>query len=152
MQLNGETANFSKYGKSFQEKLCMVILDDRAFADQIEEVLDVNFLELNYLKCFLVKVFNYRKKYGVHPSRDIMKTILRSEMDNENELTAKQVREYYVRSQVSAVTDVDYIKDIALDFCKKQNLKSAMVKSIGLLQNSSFDEISQVINDSFNDG
>ena len=128
MKINGEPMSFSKYGKSFQEKLCMVILDDRAFADQIEEVLDVNFLELNYLKCFLNKVFDYRKKYEVHPSRDIMKTILRSELDNENEL--------------------QYIKDTALDFCKKQNLKSAMVKSIGLLQNSSFDEISQVINDS----
>ena len=148
MKLNSETANFSKYGKSFQEKLCMVILDDRSFADQIEEVLDVNFLELNYLKLFLNKIFAYRKKYGVHPSRDIMKTILRSELDNENELTAKQTREFYVRSQVTDVSDVPYIKDTSLDFCKKQNLKSAMVKSIGLLQNSSFDEISQVINES----
>ena len=148
MKVNGEPVSFSKYGKSFQEKLCMVILDDRPFADQIEEVLDVNFLELNYLKLFLNKIFDYRKKYGVHPSRDIMKTILRSELDNENELTAKQVREFYVRSQVNATTDVEYIKDTSLDFCKKQNLKAAMVKSIGLLQNSSFDEISQVINDS----
>jgi hypothetical protein len=148
MKLNGEPVSFSKYGKSFQEKLCMVILDDRSFADQIEEVLDVNFLELNYLKLFLNKVFNYRKKYGVHPSRDIMKTILRSELDNENELTAKQTREFYVRSQVTDLTDIEYIKDTALDFCKKQNLKSAMVKSIALLQSSSFDEISQVINDS----
>jgi len=148
MKINGEPVSFSKYGKSFQEKLCMVILDDRPFADQIEEVLDVNFLELNYLKLFLNKIFDYRKKYGVHPSRDIMKTILRSELDNENELTAKQVREFYVRSQVNATTDVEYIKDTSLDFCKKQNLKGAMVKSIGLLQSSSFDEIAQVINDS----
>jgi replicative DNA helicase len=148
MKLNGEPVSFSKYGKSFQEKLCMVILDDRAFADQIEEVLNVNFLELNYLKLFLNKVFDYRKKYEVHPSRDIMKTILRSELDNENELTAKQTREFYVRSQITDLTDVAYIKDTSLDFCKKQNLKSAMVKSIGLLQNSSFDEISQVINES----
>ncbi len=148
MKVNGEPVNFSKYGKSFQEKLCMVILDDRPFADQIEEVLDVNFLELNYLKLFLNKIFDYRKKYGVHPSRDIMKTILRSELDNENELTSKQVREFYVRSQVNATTDVEYIKDTSLDFCKKQNLKAAMVKSIALLQSSSFDEISQVINDS----
>ena len=148
MKLNGEPVNFSKYGKSFQEKLCMVILDDRPFADQIEEVLDVNFLELNYLKLFLNKVFEYRKKYGVHPSRDIMKTILRSELDSENELTSKQVREFYIRSQISPPTDIEYIKDTSLDFCKKQNLKSAMVKSIGLLQSSSFDEISQVINDS----
>ena len=148
MKLNGGPVSFSKYGKSFQEKLCMVILDDRSFADQIEEVLDVNFLELNYLKLFLNKIFDYRKKYGVHPSRDIVKIILRSELDNENELTAKQTREFYVRSQITQLSDVEYIKDTSLDFCKKQNLKSAMVKSIGLLQNSSFDEISQVINDS----
>ena len=141
MKVSGEPVNFSKYGKSFQEKLCMVILDDRPFADQIEEVLDVGFLELNYLKLFLNKIFSYRKKYGVHPSRDIMKTILRSELDDENELTAKQVREFYVRSQINPSTDVEYIKDTSLDFCKKQNLKSAMVKSIGLLQSSSFDEI-----------
>ncbi len=148
MKINGEPISFSKYGKSFQEKLCMVILDDRPFADQIEEVLDINFLELNYLKLFLNKIFDYRKKYGVHPSRDILKTILRSELDNENELTAKQGREFYVRSQVNVTADVEYIKDTSLDFCKKQNLKAAMVKSIGLLQSSSFDEISQVINDS----
>jgi hypothetical protein len=73
---------------------------------------------------------------------------LRSELDNENELTVKQTREFYVRTQIAGLTDVEYIKDTSLDFCKKQNLKSAMVKYIGLLQNSSFDEISQVINDS----
>ena len=73
-----DNLNFSKYGKSFQEKLCMVILEDRVFADQIEEVLDINFLELNYLKVFLNKIFDYRKKYGIHPSRDIIKTTLRS--------------------------------------------------------------------------
>ena len=143
-----DNLNFSKYGKSFQEKLCMVILEDRVFADQIEEVLDINFLELNYLKVFLNKIFDYRKKYGIHPSRDIIKTILRSDLENENELVKTQVREYYVRSQIADLNDQAYIKDTALDFCKKQNLKSAMLESIGLLQTSSFDEISKVINDS----
>ena len=38
--------DFSKFGKDFQENLCHLILDDRPFADQIFEVLDVNFLEL----------------------------------------------------------------------------------------------------------
>lgn len=148
MEIKSETANFSKYGKAFQEKLCMLILDDRPFADQIEEVLDINFLELNYLKVFLTKVYDYRRKYGVHPSRDIMKTIIRSDLEGENELTAKQVREYFVRTQITPSSDTGYIKDTAMDFCKKQNLKTAMIKSIGLLQSSSFDEISKVINDS----
>ena len=144
-----EKITFSRYGKSFQEQLCMVILDDRPFADQIEEVLDVSFLELRYLKLFLKVIFQYRQKYGVHPSRTILSTILRSGIDAENEMTQQQVREYYARALATGLDEnQEYIKDTALDFCRKQNLKSAMIKSIGLLQSSSFDEIAVVINES----
>jgi len=140
--------DFSRYGKAFQEQLCMVILDDRPFADQVEEVLDVNFLELKYLRLFVDQVFSYRKKYGVHPSRQIMATLLRAGIDDSSPLTQQQVREYYARVMSASPQNAEYIKDTTLDFCRKQNLKSAMIKSIGLLQSSSFDEISKVINDS----
>ena len=143
-----EKVNFSRYGKAFQEQLCMVILDDRPFADQIEEVLDINFLELRYLRLFIKKLFQYRKKYGVHPSRQILATILRADIEDENEMTRKQVREYYARVMSTKMDNFEYIKDTALDFCRKQNLKGAMVKSIGLLQSSSFDEIAVLINES----
>ena len=39
-----------------------------------------------------------------------------------------------------------------MDFCKKQKLKGALFKTIKLLQSSSFDEISKVINDALNLG
>lgn len=143
-----EKSDFSKYGKNFQEQLCMLILDDRPFADQLEEVLDINFLELRYLRVFVEKVFSYRKKYDVHPSRRIMTTILRSDLEDENELTQQQVREFFARGHTFSAEDSGYIKETSLDFCKKQCLKSAMLKSIGLLKKSSFDEISKVINDS----
>ena len=97
MQFNGETVSFSKYGKTFQEKLCMVILDDRPFADQIAEVLDINFLELSYLRTFVKKVFGQREKYNVHPSYKIMTTVLRSELEDESETDKQQVRTYFAR-------------------------------------------------------
>ena len=50
MEITKERTDFSRYGKAFQEQLCMAILDDRPFADQVEEVLDVSFLELKYLQ------------------------------------------------------------------------------------------------------
>ena len=148
MDFDKEATNFSRYGKAFQEQLCMVILDDRPFADQIEEVLSVEFLELKYLRLFVDQIFGYRKKYGVHPSRQIMATILRSGVDNFNQLTQQQVREYYARVMSTTLENSEYIKDTSLDFCRKQNLKSAMIKSIKLLQASSFDEVAKVINDS----
>tara|TARA_R110002020_G_scaffold6878_12_gene29213 strand:- start:17764 stop:19140 length:1377 start_codon:yes stop_codon:yes gene_type:complete len=148
MEITKERTDFSRYGKAFQEQLCMAILDDRPFADQVEEVLDVSFLELKYLRLFVNQIFGYRKKYGVHPSRQIMATILRSGIDDSNQLTQQQVREFYARFMTVATENIEYIKDTSLDFCRKQNLKSAMIESIKLLQTSSFDEIAKVINDS----
>ena len=40
--------SFANYGKTFQEKLCYLILDDRVFSDRMQEVLDVEFLEFKY--------------------------------------------------------------------------------------------------------
>ena len=61
-----EKPSFSKYGKDFQESLCQMILQDRPFADQIMEVLDIGFLELRYLRVFVQKVMDYDFYY---PSR-----------------------------------------------------------------------------------
>ena len=41
----GQEKSFSRFGKNFQEDLCHLILNDRNFADQMFEVLDLNFLE-----------------------------------------------------------------------------------------------------------
>lgn len=149
MSFISEKASFEKFGSRFQEDLVHLILDDRVFCDQISEVLDTNFLELKYLRIFVDKVFEYRKKYGTHPSRDTITTILRSDLDKENELLQKQVREYFARvsSKEFSIDGEQHIKDVSLDFCKKQKLKEAMIKSVGLIQNSSYDEISKIIND-----
>ena len=141
-------ADFGRYGKSFQEGLVQLIFEDRPFADQITEVLDVEFLELEYLRTFVAKIVEYRTKYGKHPSTNAMISILRTELDRENEVTQQQVRDYFARVHTNEIADdIDYIKETSLDFCRKQKLKEAMMKSVNLLQTCSFDEISKVIND-----
>jgi len=141
-------ADFGRYGKSFQEGLVQLIFEDRPFADQITEVLDVEFLELEYLRAFVAKIVEYRTKYGKHPSTNAMISILRTELDRESEITQQQVRDYFARVHTNEITDdIDYIKETSLDFCRKQKLKEAMMKSVNLLQTCSFDEISKVIND-----
>ena len=139
--------SFSKFGKDFQESLCQMILQDRPFADQIMEVLDIGFLELHYLRVFTQKIFEYREKYGVHPTYKIMISIVRTEIEDENAATQQQLRNYFARIHNSQVTGSEYIKSTALDFCRKQKLKEAMIKSVPLLERSSFDQIAKIIND-----
>jgi len=149
IKMHETQANFSKFGKNFQEKLCELILKDRAFCDQIMEVLDIDFLELRHLRVFVRKIMEYKEKFKIHPSKDAMITILRAELDEEDQATQKTTRDFFVRVMSSDENpeDEDYIKHTALDFCRKQKLKEAMIKSARLIQKSSFDEISKIINE-----
>lgn len=149
-----ERADFSRYGTKFQEGLVQLILDDRVFADQIIEVFEYDFLELSYLRSFVKLVFNYREKYGVHPNRDTMLTIVRAELENETDLSKKQIRDYFSRLSASPedFETAPYIKDTSLEFCRKQNVKKAMLKCVELVKSSSFDEIAKTITDSISLG
>ena len=143
-----EKASLSKYGKDFQEKFCQLLLQDRIFCDQVLEVFNTEFLELKYLRVFVKKILEYKEEFNIHPSYDTLATILRSDLDDENEATQKQTRDFFARIYKSdmSVDGEEFIKKTSLDFCKKQKLKEAMLKSVKLLQNSSFDEMAEVIN------
>ena len=142
-----EKVDFGKYGKTFQENLVQLIFEDRPFADQITEVLDVNFLDLEYLRVFASKILEYRIRYNKHPSMEALISITRTQFDREDEVIRQQVTDYFARIHAKEIDEVDYIKETALEFCRKQKLKEAMMKSVNLLQSCSFDEISKVIND-----
>ena len=112
--------DFSKFGIRFQENLAKLITLDRAFADQIGEVLDTNFFEVKYLQVFTKMIYDYKEKYKVHPSLTTLATLVRS-MEGENEVVEKQVRDFLIR--IHSTRDVEgkeFIKDTALDFCRKQ--------------------------------
>ena len=139
-----ENVTFSKYGKSFQETLAQLILEDRPFSEQLQEVLDVNFFEYSYLQVFAKEIFLYKEKYNVHPTKDILISIINSS-NKYSAIEAEQLRNYLSRIWKNEIDNEEYIKEISLDFCKKQKLKEAIIKSVDLINNSSYDEVKNII-------
>jgi len=136
------------FGKSFQENMCKLMLYDRSYCDQMQEVLDVKYLELKYLQVFTDKLFNYKKEYGIHPTNDTLNSVLNTELTDENEVIKKQVMDYFVKVQAfPEIQDTEYIISKSVDFCRKQVLKKAMMKSVPLLNKCSFEEIEKLISD-----
>jgi replicative DNA helicase len=144
---------FSKFGKSFQEKLVKTILFDRNFANQMEEVLDTSYLELKYLQVFVDLLFQHKESYP-HPTYEAMVSVVRTQTEDYSDSIIKQVIEFMARIKSNAIGDDDeeYVKEKSLDFCKKQKLKEAILKSVDLLQSQSFDQIQKVINEAMNLG
>ena len=139
--------DFSKFGKTFQESLVKLLLEDRPFCDQLEEVLDVSFFELKYLRVFSKIIIEYRKKFDTHPNTETLGMLLRTCLEEENPVIQKQVRDFFSRINKNPVDAVEYIKTTALDFCKKQKLKEAILQSVNLLESSSYEDIKTVIDE-----
>lgn len=141
--------DFSKYGKDFQRGLAALIYKDRVFSERIEEVLDVSFFELKYLRVFVDRVFRYKKKFDVHPTGKVMGSLLRSTLDEEESAVAKLTRDFYahITADSLVIEGEDYIQETAIDFCRKQCLKKAIIKAIGIVkkESTSFDEVKKVI-------
>ena len=146
--MNNQSETFQRFGKAFQEKFCHLMLSDRPFCDQISEVLNTEFLDYEYLRVFIKILLDHRSKYKVHPSYEIMESRIRTECNNYSKALKEQLLKFYVSvKMVDRIENAPYIKDSSIDFCRKQILKGAMMKSVKLIKSSSFDEISQVIED-----
>lgn len=144
--MNNKAETFQRFGKAFQEKFCHLMLSDRPFCDQITEVLSVDFLDYEYLRVFVNILKEHRTKYKVHPSYEIMETRIRTDCNNYTKALKEQLIGFYATiKSTDEIPNSQFIKDSSLDFCRKQVLKGAMMKSVKLIKSSSFDEISKVI-------
>tara|TARA_R110002020_G_scaffold12987_3_gene47034 strand:- start:2703 stop:4058 length:1356 start_codon:yes stop_codon:yes gene_type:complete len=143
-----KSETFMRFGSNFQENLCQLMFEDRPFFDQITEVLDISFFDKKYLQIFAKALIDYRDKYNTHPNVEVMITVLRTELNHHDKAVSSKVRTFFDKVHKSdGVEESEFIKDKAVDFCRKQVLKQAMMKSVNLLKNSSFEEIEKVIKD-----
>ena len=143
---------FVGYGKSFQESVARLMMEDRPFCDQIEEVLELEFFDSSYLRAFVEIILDYRDKYEQHPHFATLHTEIKKGSKKYDGAVSKQLRDFVVRIQTQEVNDKQYIKDQAIDFCKKQCLKKAILQSANLVKKGDYDSITKIINEALTRG
>ncbi len=136
---------FAGMGRTYQEKVMQALLQDSLFADQMLDVLKPQMFEMAYLQEVAESFFEHKKKYKTFPSADVLEVMTTRDQELDRELVL-QIREYLARTKEQPLNgDTGYIQDSSLDFCKKQTMKDALVKAIDKMQESKFDDISQII-------
>ena len=143
---------FVGYGKNFQESVARLMMEDRPFCDQIEEVLELEFFDSSYLRAFVEIILDYREKYEQHPHFATLHTEIKKGNTKYDGAVNKQLRDFVVRIRTEEVNDKQYIKDQAIDFCKKQCLKKAILQSANLVKKGDYDSITKIINDALTKG
>ena len=150
--MNKDKDTFVGYGKKFQESVARLMMEDRPFCDQITEILELEFFDSSYLRAFVEIILDYREKYSQHPHFATLHTEIKKGNKNYDGAVNKQLRDFLVRIQSDDVNDKEYIKDQAIDFCKKQCLKKAILESANLVKKGDYDSITKIINEALSRG
>jgi replicative DNA helicase len=141
------SVSFGQFGKSFQEKLCQAFLVDNKFAEQMMEVIDISYFEVNYLKFLADRYFSYSKKYKVYPSLQLLVTIIKDDLKSGTDVILRdQIIDYLQRMKSNPdLGDLQYVKEKSLEFCRKQALKKALESAVDQMQANKYESIVETI-------
>ena len=136
-------AHFQSYGKHFQEKVLQGLLTDHSWASQMLEVMLPDFFELRYLTYLCEKYFNYFMKYRTFPTGNLLITIVRDDLLNDHDVLLKeQIVDYLQRMKMQPdMGDIQYVKDKALDFCRRQAFKEALEQAVELIGDDKYESV-----------
>jgi hypothetical protein len=133
--------SFSRYPEQFQINLAKLIIQDRAFSSQMQEVLELSYFENDYLKSLIDSIFKYKDKYGVHPAEDTVDMIISTQFRNIDQIKKNQIESFWSSYKKNRkIEDPDFYMKTALDFCRSQKMLEALKNSFDLLKEGSIDQ------------
>ena len=144
------TDKLSEYGWSFQIKVLAAMFIDRTFLQQIADIIQSDYFESDANSWLLEVVLDHFREYKTPPSKDVLKVKV-TEIDNDVLKTAvlEQLKEVF---RYMESDDLTFVKDEILKFCKNQEIKRAIMDSVGLLKMGNYDEIKTKIDSAMKAG
>jgi replicative DNA helicase len=136
--------SFSKYGKSFQEKIFQGMVTDKDWAAQMHEVMNPEYFDLKYLKYLTKNYFSYYDKYRCFPTMQLLIQIIREDLQNDtaDQMLRDQIIAFLQRMRMNQhPEDLPYVKDQSLQFCKRQAFKEALTQAVELVQGEQFEQV-----------
>lgn len=142
---SNEVNNLKKYGNVFQSKCIALLVSDRAFIERVVDIISPDYFETDAHKWVVKLALDYFPKYRNVPTMEVFKVEITKIQDAVLQTAVfEQVKAAY--KYVSA-SDIEYVKEQFLEFCKNQKLKNAIWAAQSFLKEGDYDSIWSVINE-----
>lgn len=135
---------FQKLGKSFQEKVLHALIVDKKWSMSFVEVFNVDeCFDYPPLKISATTYINYYNKYKEFPSLDLLKTIIKDEYPNVNDLVIREktiaILNKFEKSE--DLSDLHWVKEKAFGYCRQQLLKTALLKGAEVIATEKYETV-----------
>jgi len=141
----------AKFGPSFQAKAVAAMLNSPDFLAQSYDVINPNFFELDANQWIVQTTLDYFDEYKTLPTLEVFKVEMNKEVKDDTLRTGivESLRGIFQKMKDN---DLDYVQDSFLDFAKNQTLKSAIIRSVDLLQIGQYGEIKVLVDNALRSG
>jgi hypothetical protein len=131
--------NLKKFGTTFQVKCIASLLSDRAFIERIVDILSPEFFDTDGNKWVIEKTMEYFLKYKELPTFDFFKIEIQNIPDEVLRAAAFDA----VKTSYKHVSDTDikWVKEQFLGFCRNQKFKFAVFDAVDLVKTGDYEKI-----------
>lgn len=147
-----ELETLKKYGTEFQNKCLAAVVTDRLFLERIFDILSADYFETSAQKWVVEQTLDYYKQYRDIPTPTVFSLKLQA-IDGQLKLLKQSVGDLLgVVYEHITDSDMKFVKEQFLEFCKTRALSQAILTSVDLLNKGEYDAIRSTIDSALRAG
>ena len=136
--------NLHKFGIDFQAKIVAGIWTDRAFLERVIDIIDIEVFENEAHKWIVNEIILGYSQYKEIPTLHQFKVRLDT-IPTDDFKAVVQEQLGLIEREVKKSTDLQFVRDQYLEFCKNQKLKNAINESVDYLKTGEYDKIKATV-------
>ena len=139
-----------QFGHKFQTKIISSLLGEKVFLQTICDILEPEYFDSDSNKWIAQTIRDYFFEYKTSPTLEVMKVRID---EIENDILKVAVVDGLKESwRLIQSTDLKFVQEQTLEFCRNQVIKAAIMDSVDLLEVGQYDEIKKMVDDAMKAG
>ena len=145
-----EQTTLIKFGHKFQTKIISSLLGEKVFLQTICDILEPEYFDSDSNKWIAQTIRDYFFEYKTAPTLEVMKVKID---EIENDILKVAVVDGLKESwRLIQSTDLKFVQEQTLEFCRNQVIKAAILDSVDLLEVGQYDEIKKMVDEAMKAG
>lgn len=136
-----EERNFGYLGFSFQQSLIKAIIEDKKYGETIIDVLESKFFDNNSFRFIMENTRELYKNYNKIPDYNTLAQKIMAEGGNKD---SSKIHVDTLEAIKNNESQIEYVKDTALNFCKQQNLKRELKSVQSIIESGEFEAYNKI--------